>query len=202
MCVFSVASKWVPFLENNPVFWDALLTMLSLIIGVLAIVFSVKKVSDVIDERTLKARISASFGFYNHLLCYLKQLEFFMTDVQLKKVFQLLVAPKVRGGSFGGTVITIDEINATKPTYIELCRNFMWFLSSSENNVPPEGTKWEEWYKLQSILIEFLHKGVMIDTVYWFESDDKITDYNAEFESVKSGCKRIRVLVEDCLNKL
>lgn len=159
---------FVPFLESNPVFFEALLSVISVIVGVWAIVFGIR---NLVKEKQDDAR----FGFYINLLALLKRSKQLLDDYPA--IPELLWRPDLRQKVFSREMSKeCEEIIA--PIFLSLCGEVLTYITTSQNNIPPckkkDKSKWNMWYANILTLCQFFEKCKFIHTglfPYFDESD-------------------------------
>jgi len=196
-----------PFVEANQSFLGLLTSATSILVTIILGVWAVKTVSKRISEH----RISARFGFYVNMLGYLELL-----SLELKKGDKLLsfffIDQTVRESAFDGFKPVVNKTELDM--FSDLCQKFCVFLLSSENNVQPKCAKklWKInsrkakklWAEHQLTLVKFLHKGIGIGSVpYYNEAAIKSETYSGP-EKTRAKCdylSEIR-LINDVISSL
>ena len=176
---------WFPVLEANQVFFEILIALSTLFLGALTIFISI------IIYRKQK-QIEAQFGFYMNILVFLERLNTFLS--KYSEIFQLFFDERTRGELFEYPMIN-KRAAIVSPTFINLCGEFIEYLSTTGNIVPPVKICTDynrtKWYKDILTLTRFLHKGNMIDKLFVYTSKEQYDEYNKEADDFKNAIKRI-----------
>jgi len=182
MCIIDSGqgSSWIPMVESNP----GLFGLISAVISVLATlwigVWAVKTVT--------QARTAARFGFYVNFVGYLELLA-----TELEKGEPLLSAYIIDDDERQRVFNQRLQPNDSEVLYFsDLCRKFLDFLLSSENNVPPKSLKkaLSEWTQNQLELIKFLHKWMGIGTISF------TANYTLDIEKIKGVVLKLKKSIE------
>lgn len=117
---------WLPWLEENVVFFESLFSILTLILGGITIYFGINHIKN--------KQFEADFGFYINMLAYINRYNYFIENYP--QITELLFSPKIRKEVFG-TEMPKERAEIIAPRFANLCDEFLNFISNSTNNVPP-----------------------------------------------------------------
>jgi hypothetical protein len=174
-----------PFLENNQVFFEIIIAVGSLLLGILAIIFGVK---NIINDK----QMDAQFGFYIHFLAFLERLKMLLNDYP--DILQLFFDERTRKEIFKAQM-PAERADIISPILSQLCNDIIEYFSKVDNIIPPykkNSNEWKEWYKDLLIIINFLYTGkMMMNKIYLYTSKDKYDVYKREIESVGESFGRI-----------
>lgn len=185
----------IPFLESNPVFFEALLSVISVIVGVCAIVFGIR---NLVKEKQDEAR----FGFYINLLALLKRLRQLLDEYPT--VPELLWKPDLREKIFSRGMSTESVAEIVAPLFLSLCDETLTYITTSQNNVPPckkrDKSRWIKWYRNILVLCQFLQKCKFINTGMfpYFDVSDK-KDFENERETFLAAITEIESDIQSFL---
>lgn len=162
-------------MESNPVFFETILTLLSIIITVVGIVVSIEKY-------VKKKQQEAQFGFYINFIVYLRNLYFYLQ--KYPEVTDTLIQKDIREDNSN----TYSRIKAIQPNFEDLCKNFLSFISDAENNVPPNINQTSEcgqWNENIVSLSDFLLKCSFISTGHaLYQTKDEAENFRKDFVKI------------------
>lgn len=179
----------IPLIEQNPALCDVLIAIISTILGVISIFIGI--------ERYIKRhREEARYGFYINLMVRLKQLSCMLDQYPL--ITQRLVRSDILS-----PCANEDHYDEIAPRFANLCRDFLDFLTSASNNIPPVGkkhsAKWNEWYENIYVIVDYIQKCTFVDSrVFLFIDRD---DYNT-FIDLETKAKEAMKTLESQLERV
>ncbi|MDR0624256.1 MAG: hypothetical protein LBG10_07475 [Treponema sp.] len=124
---------------------------------------------------TIKRRSEAKYGFYINFLQFIKQMEIFINDKN-KDVIRLIAKPDIHQQGFK---MKKEAIKGFKV----LSENFLFFLNSSKDIIPPGRKK--IWYNNLLKIVEFLQWGTMAGDFYLIDDDsDADEEINCKWKCI------------------
>lgn len=175
-----------PFLENNPVFFEIIFSILTAVLGAITILIGIKNyIKDTQRE--------AQFGFYINLLVLLERIDCLLKEYP--QVTEFLFSPEARKKLFG-VEMPEERAKIIIPIFTSLCEEFLNYVSTSSNNVPPAKKKseeWKLWYKNIIMLTDFFQKCKFIGTnLTPYVNSEKKQAYNDELSNVTNAISKIK----------
>jgi hypothetical protein len=182
---------WFPVLEDNPVFFEIVIALTTLLLSAITIIIS-------INIYHKQKRIEAQFGFYMNILVFLERLNLMIS--RHKEIFQLFFDEETRKKKFVCQIIR-QRSDIIVPKFKNFCKEFLEYLSETDNNVPPVKTcilrrcvtyNRQKWYKDILTLTRFLHNVNMLGELFFYTSEDQYEEYVVEVKKFKEAITRIR----------
>jgi hypothetical protein len=138
---------------------------------------------------TIKRRSEAKYGFYINFLQFIEQLEVFKFN--MKDIIQLMAIPDVRLKSYKPSKDVILGLR-------KLSEEFLSFLNSSKDIIPPGTYKKEIWYGNLLVIVRFLQWGTMADDLHLI--DDK-SDADEKIECELTTISNALGMIKSSLNE-
>jgi len=186
----------IPFLEKNPVFFQIVTATAAIVLGILTITYS-------LENYTKKKQNDAQFGFYINLWVFLERLEMLLEKCpNINRLFFNEETRNMLHDKLGGDVAA-QQAGVISSSFSVFCKEFITYISTAGNHVPPKGDygteEWKKWYENILSLTHFLQKGQMIGKVFDYITVDQYEKSEADYKEVKDAIALIQESLKERL---
>ena len=188
--------------ENFCVLLDSFSNFSTLLLGVITIILGSRYIS--------QKRNDAKFGFYINLHIYIKRFNYYITKNEYKGLTHYLCEKEQRK-KYYSSAIPEDRANTLIPLFVDLCDEFLVFISNADNNVVPKykwnlktrkKEEWNKWYDSLSIIVDFAQVCKLLkEGLTPYVSDTQISEYKNELNAFTEALKYLDTKLEITLKK-
>jgi len=184
-------------LEAYPSTVNLIATLISALIGVGGALLGITHYLE-------DARKKACFGFYYHVLLYLQRMEKILKSGHaLSCLWDPAAYKKEVDPQF---ILGAPAIKASYTKLFRLCQEFRYYLSSTDNNVPPKGKRpkspeWQQWYKdLQTLSGLFLDiENAELNATHEYFNDTHLAAYSVYKQELERSVQSMSTQIKEVL---